>query len=63
MSSLVPNAPVKLNNVDVHGDKALISDQEILTIGSCSFRFEYMQGSPLQETNGSTVTPSKVGLH
>lgn len=63
MSSLVPNAPVRINNVTVAGDKTAIADLEVLTIGSCSFRFEYMKNvSPLQENNGSIVTPSKVSV-
>ena len=66
MSSLVPNTPVKLNNVVVTSEKTPVPNQQVLTVGSCSFRFEYLKPSisPLQEANTSTVTvtPSKVEL-
>ena len=62
VSSLVPNAPVKLSNVDVTTENKAVSNSEILTIGTCSFRLDYLS-SPLLSTNGSSpLTPgSKVG--
>lgn len=63
MSSLVSNAPVKLDNVDVTNDRMLISHLGIMKVGSCSFRFEYLKSSvsPLQEANG-TLAAGKVGM-
>lgn len=64
VSSLVPTTPVKLNNVEVTVDNTPVPNEQVMTIGSCSFRFEYLKSSvsPLQETNTLTVThtPSKV---
>ncbi len=62
MTCLVPNAPVKLNNVDVVKKDTAVSNSEILTIGTCSFRFDYIN-NPLQMTNGTdSSTPGKVCL-
>lgn len=61
VSSLVPNAPVKLGETDVVSNKTPISNLEIMSIGTCSFRFEYINSSPLQESNAPITTPGKVG--
>lgn len=62
MTSLVSNAPVKLNDVDVKGDEA-ISNSAIMTVGTCTFRFDYIN-SPLNSANGkgSDTTSGKVCL-
>ncbi len=61
VSSLVANAPVKLSDVAVTTEDKAVSNSEIMTIGTCSFRFDYLN-SPLQSTNGSgPLTPGKVG--
>lgn len=60
MTSLVPNAPVKLNDVAVVKGNAAIPNSAIMRVGSCSFRFDYIN-TPLQVTNGTgSVTPGKV---
>lgn len=54
ISSLVPNAPVHLNDIPVDSD-VLVNDRAILNIGTCSFKFQYEEGvfSPLRDENGT----------
>ena len=64
VSSLVPNVPVKLNDVEII-EKAPVADRNIMTVGSCSFRFEYLNKSsvsPLQDTN-SLPESTKVQIY
>lgn len=62
VTSLVPNAPVKLSDMDVIKGDVPVSNSDILMVGTCSFRFDYIS-NPLQTTNGSVGgTPGKVCL-
>lgn len=62
MKSLVPNAPVHLNNTPVTKE-TLVDHKGVIAIGTCSFRFDYhggaIPGTPLKEGNGTT-TPKQV---
>lgn len=62
VESLVPNAPVFLNNNPVLKE-AVIDHHGIITVGTCSFRFDYyggaLPGTPLKEENGIS-TPKQV---
>ena len=61
MTSLCNNAPVLLNNKAVM-EEVLIPNTSVISIGSCSFRFDYREGvfSPLREENH---TPREVSSH
>ena len=62
VSSLLPNTPIKINDTAITNE-TLVSNMAIMTIGSCSFRFEYIKKSisPLQEPNGVDIhVPKKV---
>jgi hypothetical protein len=59
-----------LDDIEVLAENTPVPNQQVMTIGSCSFRFEYLKNStsPLQEAN-TPVTPknpkkviSKVGV-
>lgn len=62
MKSLVPNAPVHLNNTPVMKE-TLVDHKGVIMIGTISFRFDYyggaMPGTPLKDGNG-TATPKQV---
>ena len=62
MKSLVPNAPVQLNNNPVTKE-TLVDHKGVIVVGTCSFRFDYnggaMPGTPLKDGNG-TATPKQV---
>ena len=69
MKSLVPNAPVHLNNTPVI-EETLVDHKGVIAIGTCSFRFDYhdgaIPGTPLKEGNGTTTpkqVPKLVFLH
>ena len=65
VKSLVPNAPVHLNNAPVTKE-TLVDHKGVLMIGTCMFRFDYhdgaMPGTPLKDGNGTT-TPKQVLIH
>ena len=62
VKSLVPNAPVHVDNNPVLKETP-IDQSGIITLGTCSFRIDYHGGvmpeSPLKEGNG-TSTPREV---
>ena len=60
VSSLVPTAPVRLDEEPVVKE-TLIENRGIISVGTCNFRFVYHENvaSPLQEKNGA-ATPGKV---
>lgn len=62
MNSLVPNAPVHLNDTPVTKE-TLVDHKGVIVVGTCSFRFDYhdgaVPGTPLKEGNGKT-TPKQV---
>lgn len=62
VSSLVPTAPVSLNGSEVLKE-TLIAHNEVISVGSCNFRFVYRDGyqtSPLQEENRPVSLAGKV---
>ena len=66
VSSLVLNAPVKLNDVLVTDKATLITDMGVLSIGTCSFRFVYnknFSAIPLAEANGVSVSTPSSTVH
>ena len=62
VSSLRTNAPITLNNTIVTEKASSITNMDVMSIGTCSFRFVYNKNvstSPLVEAN-NVATPSKV---